>query len=64
MDCVYDNNLDDYDMIVIPGGLPGATNLRDDNRVIELVKRFNENNKFIGAICAGPIVLQKAQIRQ
>ncbi|WRK54978.1 DJ-1/PfpI family protein [Coprobacillaceae bacterium CR2/5/TPMF4] len=38
MDCVYDNNLDDYDMIVIPGGLPGATNLRDDNRVIELVK--------------------------
>lgn len=62
MDCVYDNNLDDYDMIVIPGGLPGATNLRDDNRVIELVKRFNENNKFIGAICAGPIVLQKADV--
>lgn len=62
MDLVYDNNLDDYDMVVIPGGMPGATNLRDDPRVIELVKQFNQANKIIGAICAGPIVLQKAGV--
>ncbi len=62
MDQVYDHDLDDYDMIVIPGGLPGATNLRDDPNVIELVKKFNQENKIIGAICAGPIVLEKAGV--
>lgn len=48
--------------VIIPGGLPGATNLRSDERVIELVKDFNENNKLIAAICAGPIVLGKARV--
>ena len=42
--------------------MPGATNLRDDPRVIELVKKFNVDNKIIGAICAGPIVLEKAGV--
>lgn len=52
-------NLDnDYDAIVLPGGLPGAYNLRDDNRVINLIKRYNEENKIIGAICAAPEVLE------
>ena len=52
----------DYDGLVIPGGMPGSTNLRDNHRVIELVKEFNEDEKLIGAICAGPIVLEKANI--
>lgn len=56
------NDSRDYDAIIIPGGLPGATNLRDNERVIELVKEFNEKEKLIGAICAGPIVLEKAGI--
>lgn len=62
MNCTYDEMSDDYDAIVIPGGLPGATNLRDDSRVIDLVQKFNQNNKIIGAICAGPIVLEKAGV--
>ena len=33
--------------VVIPGGLPGATNLRDDNRVISLVKKFYDDKKVI-----------------
>lgn len=56
------NNSKDYDALVIPGGIPGATNLRDDERVIRLVKEFNEEGKIIAAICAGPIVLQRAGI--
>lgn len=52
----------DYDGMVIPGGMPGATNLRDNERVIELVVEFNREEKLIGAICAGPIVLEKANI--
>lgn len=50
----------EYDMVVLPGGLPGATNLRDDDRVIEYLKKQNSENKFIAAVCAAPIVLGKA----
>jgi len=51
---------DDFDLIVLPGGLPGANYLRDDERVIELLKRQSEKNKYIGAICAAPKVLASA----
>ena len=54
--------IDNYDGIVIPGGLLGATNLRDNNFVIEVVKAMHDEDKLIAAICAGPIVLAKAQI--
>lgn len=49
-----------YDLIVVPGGLPGSTNLRDDDRVIQLLQQANENEKMLAAICAAPIVLAKA----
>ncbi len=61
-DKIFDDSIYDYDMIVLPGGLPGATNLRDDERVIKAVQYFNDNDKYIGAICAAPIVLGKAGI--
>lgn len=61
-DKVIGDYLKDYDMIVLPGGMPGATNLRDNDAVIELIKYFNDNNKFIAAICAAPIVLAKAEV--
>lgn len=62
LDCVFNDQIKEYDGIVIPGGLPGATNLRDDARVIEIVQQFNQEYKLIAAICAGPIVLAKAGI--
>lgn len=46
--------------VVIPGGLPGATSLRDNEKVIEFVKRVAANQHITAAICAGPIVLEKA----
>lgn len=57
-----DSNINDYSCIVLPGGMPGATNLRDDKRVIDAIKYFNENKKIVAAICAAPIVLAKADI--
>ena len=54
----------DYDVVVLPGGMPGAVNLRDDERVINLLKEFNSKNKIIAAICAGPISLGKAGISE
>jgi 4-methyl-5(b-hydroxyethyl)-thiazole monophosphate biosynthesis len=50
----------DYDMVVLPGGLPGATNLDGDPRVHELLKRAADAGKFTAAICAAPKVLAHA----
>ena len=59
---INDVRSDDFDMIVLPGGTPGATNLRDDERVQKLLKEFDEQNKNIGAICAAPIALERAGV--
>lgn len=55
-------HLEDYTTVVIPGGMPGASNLRDDERVTSIVKEIYEKQKLVAAICAGPIVLQKVGI--
>lgn len=52
-----------YDMLVFPGGMPGAVNLSNNNDVIDLIKYFNDNNKYIAAICASPaVVLSKSGV--
>jgi len=51
-----------YDAVVIPGGIPGATHLRDHEKVIEIIKEINKNEKLVAAICAGPIVLERAGV--
>lgn len=55
-----DINKDLYDLIYLPGGMPGAANLRDDIRVIELLKKYSGDNVLLSAICAAPIVLNEA----
>lgn len=50
----------DYDMIVLPGGLPGADHLRDDARILALLRRMAVSGKFTAAICAAPKVLAAA----
>jgi 4-methyl-5(b-hydroxyethyl)-thiazole monophosphate biosynthesis len=49
----------DYDAIILPGGNPGYINLGRSTQVIEMVKKFNSQNKLIGAICASPSILAK-----
>ena len=49
-----------FDMIVLPGGLPGATNLDADPRVHELLKKTANQGKYTAAICAAPLVLANA----
>lgn len=56
-DCTLEEvDFDDYDYIVLPGGLPGATNLRRDERVCNLVREF-ATKKHVAAICAAPSIL-------
>ena len=45
-----------YDMIVLPGGMPGAKNLQEHEGVKKQVEVF-EKDKHVGAICAAPMVL-------
>lgn len=56
---LFETNLNDGDMIVLPGGYPGYINLGDSKEVGDLLKFYQDNNKFIGAICGAPTVLAK-----
>ena len=62
MDDLFDESAYDADVVVLPGGMPGASALRSDQRVIDILKDFNQKGKWIAAICAGPISLEKAGI--
>lgn len=50
----------DYDMVVLPGGLPGADHLDNDPRIRELLLKMANSGKFTAAICAAPKVLASA----
>lgn len=52
----------DYDAIILPGGLPGASNLANDARLKEILRNFDKSNKLICAICAAPMVLEGAGV--
>lgn len=53
---------DAWDVVILPGGLPGAHNLRDDPEVQTLVKAQHQSGKRVAAICAAPIALGAAGI--
>ena len=60
-DVTLDAVLDDaFDMIVMPGGGPGADCLDADLRIRELLKRLNGEGRYLAAICAAPKVLANA----
>lgn len=61
---ISEDIFDEYDMVVIPGGMPGAANLRDCALVKEWVRKFAEEDKYIAAICAGPMVLKEAGVSE
>ncbi len=59
--CFEDANFDECNMIVLPGGLPGATNLGAHSGLCEKIKEFADageaGGKYVAAICAAPMVL-------
>jgi len=54
----------DFDMMVLPGGQPGATHLEHDARVIALLKSMAGHGRYTAAICAAPKVLAVAGLLQ
>ena len=49
-----------FDMIILPGGLPGSDHLRDDERVQTILKKHATDNKYVAAVCAAPKALASA----
>lgn len=45
------------EMVILPGGMPGAVNLRNSEDVCRVVKDTYENGGFVAAICAAPFIL-------
>ena len=53
---------DSFDLIVLPGGLPGADHLRDNAQLQTLIKKQAADNKYLAAICAAPKALAQAGV--
>lgn len=49
-----------FDMVVLPGGLPGADHLNADQRIHKILKQTIADNNYVAAICAAPKVLASA----
>lgn len=57
LDAVLDR---DFDMIALPGGLPGSEHLKNDARIQALLKRLGAAGRYTAAICAAPMALAQA----
>jgi 4-methyl-5(b-hydroxyethyl)-thiazole monophosphate biosynthesis len=63
-DCALDEvDAAELAMIVLPGGMPGAQNLKADERVLDLVRALESSGRAVAAICAAPMVLAAAGVR-
>ena len=49
-------------MLVLPGGMPGASHLKADPRIVDLVRRMAAAGQYTAAICAAPTVLLEAGV--
>ncbi|AHH08592.1 DJ-1/PfpI family protein [Borrelia anserina] len=58
---ISDCSADDFDLIILPGGIPGATNLFESKYLDNILKNMNLQGKFIAAICASPAVVLSAK---
>lgn len=59
-DRVFNGDLSEFDLVVLPGGMPGATNLRNHEGLIAALQKVVASGQSVAAICAAPIVLERA----
>ena len=59
---IEDARADDYDALILPGGVLNPDQLRMNARAIELIRDFGRQGKPVGAICHGPWLLVEADL--
>ncbi|MBN2735059.1 MAG: DJ-1/PfpI family protein [Methanomicrobiaceae archaeon] len=59
---ISDAKEENYDGIVIVGGLGASDFLYKEDSLIELIRKFNADNKVISAICLAPVILARAGV--
>ena len=59
---VEEASADDYDALVLPGGVGNPDTLRTDENAVELTRQFFEQGKPVGVICHGPWMLVEAGV--
>lgn len=57
-----DLDLDSFEALVLPGGLPGTDHLETDERIVRLTQRLAGEGAPTAAICAAPRVLHTAGV--
>ncbi len=57
-----DANAEDYDALVLPGGVMSPDRLRMEDQAVELVQEFYQQGKVVAAICHGPWMLVEAGV--
>lgn len=55
MDKLFEE-IDEADMLILPGGMPGTLNLKAHQGLVELLKEYDKKGKYLAAICAAPTV--------
>lgn len=62
-DSLYNEcDFSDADLLFLPGGMPGTSNLENHAELCSLLRKHNEEGKMIAAICAAPSILGKLGI--
>ena len=59
-DIVMDDDLTDYDMVILPGGYGGAEAMRNNDHLMSLLQKMDKARKYVCAMCAAPIALERA----
>ena len=59
---INDVNVDDYKLLILPGGVKSMEILRLENKVIETIKKFDQKKKIIAATCSAVMLLISSKI--
>ncbi|MDO4912594.1 MAG: DJ-1/PfpI family protein [Lactobacillus sp.] len=63
-DKILADDLYDYDLVSFPGGMTGAENLRDNDKLMGLMKKRHADGKWCAAMCAAPIAFDRYGLLQ
>ena len=59
---IDDVSVNNYDLLIIPGGVKAMEKVRQNIKIIDFISKFNRENKIIGCICSGAQLLISAKI--